>query len=168
MAEDRFANVYTAALTMSGINALTFVQLNFGLNLRDKIAVVIDQLYIYMSGGMIAEITTTGDRIAFAVTMGDTVTSVFSEALTDRRIVAQKEVIRLDAGTAATAIIIEVPLKMEFMPPILVLPTRLFFAMDTVGLASAGVAILRMHYRTVNITQQDQLIEVLETFQLSN
>ena len=168
MAEDRFANVYTSDLTTSAANTLTSQQLNFGLNLRDKIAIVIDQIYFYIAGSVISEMTTTGDVIGMAITMGDQVSSVFSGNLGDRRIVYLHEFRRMDFGTAAAAELLTMPLKAEFMPPILVLPTRLFFMINTAGLANPAQIVMRMHYRTVNITQQDQLIEVLETFQLSN
>jgi len=168
MAEDRFANVYTADLTMAAANTLAFSQLNFGLNLRDKIAIVIDQLYFYINAGALAEMTTAADAIAMAITMGDAITNIFSSGLGDRRIIYLEEYRRFDFGTAASGQFHTFPLKAEFSPPVLVLPTRLFFALNTAGLASAANVIMRMHYRTVNITQQDQLIEVLETFQLSN
>jgi len=168
MAEDRFANVYTSDITMSAANVITFQQLNFGLNLRDKIAIVIDQMYFYIREGAVSEMTTTADAIAMAVTMGDAVTNIFGVGLGDRRIIYAHELRRLDLGTAGSGLLYQMPLKAEMMPPVLVLPTRLFFAVNSVGLASAARVIMRMHYRTVNITQQDQLIEVLETFQLSN
>jgi len=168
MAEDRFANVYTADVTTSAANALTFTQLNFGLNLRDKIAVVIDQLFFYIATAVITEMTAANDRVGMAITMGDQVTDIFPGNLGDRRIIYATEFRRTDMGTAASGMLHVSPIKAEFSPPVLVLPTRLFFAIDTQGLASVSNVILRMHYRTVNITQQDQLIEVLETFQLSN
>jgi len=168
MAEDRFANVYTSDLTMSGVDELTFLQLNFGLNLRDKIAIVIDQCYFYISGVNLAEFLTNNDSLAIAITMWDQVTNVFQSGLGDRRVIFTTEFRRTDFGAAASGQFYTMPITVEFSPPILVLPTRLFFAVDSSGLVTPAQCILRMHYRTVNITQQDQLIEVLETFQLSN
>jgi len=167
MAEDRFANVFTAAVTMSAADALTWVELNFALNLRDRLAIVIDELYFYLPGATVALMTTATDTVALAITVSDQVTDVFSTGLDDRRILTTMELQRADFGTAAAGQLHVMPLKQSFAPPLLALPNRMYFGMDTSGLASAGTCILRMHYRTVSISSQDQLIEVLETFQLS-
>ena len=164
-AEDRFANVFTASVTMTGANALTFAELQFGITLRDRIAIAIDEILFYPSSAVIAEMTATGDLVDLGLCTSDQITNIAD--LADRRILYNSRFIRLDYGTAAAAQMIYLPIKVEFNPPMISLPNRLFFGMDTVGLASAGGCTMRMHYRTVNITQDQQLIEVLEAFQLS-
>lgn len=165
-ADDRFANIFTAEVTMTAAQALTFVEMNLGINLRDRIALVIDQLFIYFSSAALAEMTTTGDSMTFALTISDSVTSIAD--LGDRRILFSQFMIRQDWGTAASAQIVMNPILVEFTPPLIVLPTRLFFGLDSTGLASAAAATLRMHYRTVNVTSDRQIIEVLETLQQGN
>ena len=152
---------------MSAAQVLTFVELNFGMTLRDRIAIVIDELYFYISQTVMDEMTAVSDRIAMALTVSDQVTNIFSSNLEDRRILYQTQVARADFGTAASAAHIISPLKQSFSPPMIALPNRIFFGIDTSGLASAGNCVMRMHFRTVRITQDQQLIEVLESFQLS-
>jgi len=165
MAEDRFANVFNATLDMTAANAVSFAQLNFGVSLRDRIGIVIDQLFWFPGAATLGEMTTNLDRIIMAITLSDQITSIAD--LSDNRIIFVEELQRLDFGTAAAATVIKKPIVSEFAPPIIVLPTRMFLAMDSVGLASAGHVDLRMHYRTVSISAETQLREVLETFQLS-
>jgi len=165
MAEDRFANIFTAEVTMSAANVLTFGELNFGITLRDRVAVVVDELYFWPNPTAIANMTAVSDEIIFALTVSDQVTDL--EDLADRRTLYSTTLHRMDFGTAASAQIFKAPLKESFSPPLIVLPNRIFFGADTVGLASAMVAQMRMHFRTVSITQDQQLIEVLEAFQLS-
>lgn len=167
MAEDRFANVFTAEVTESAAGTLTWIELAFGITLRDKIAVVIDELYIYVPSGIMDDFTALSDEIAFGLSMSDQVTNIFSAALDDRRILYMTSVQRQDFGTAAGGQFIRFPLKESFSPPLIVLPNRLFFGVQTNGLATAGTAVLRMHYRTISITQDQQLIEILEAFQMS-
>ena len=166
MAEDRFANVFTASVVMSAANVLTFAELNFGITLRDRIAIVIDELYFYPSFAALAEMTATGDRISWGITISDQVADI--NVLSDRRIMYNQSIFRLDAGTAASAVIKQRPFKESFSPPIIVLPNRMFFGSSSAGLTSAATTQMRMHYRTVKISSDDQLIEVLETLQLQN
>jgi len=165
MAEDRFANIFTASVTMSAANTLTFAELNFGITLRDRIAIVIDQIFIYPSASLYALMTTAADFAAIALTISDSVTDITD--LADRRIFTLKFLERADWGTAASASLVEHPYILEFTPPLIMLPTRVFLAMDTVGLAAVSGCTIRLHYRTVSITQDQQLIEVLESLQQS-
>ena len=166
MAEDRFANVFTAQVVSSAANTLTFLEMPFGITLRDKIAVVIDELYWYITGATQLEMTTGQDSVNMSITLSDQVADIAD--LSDRRIVSHMSFSRRDFGTAASAQFIVMPLKQSFAPPILVLPTRMFVGLLTGGLASAATVTLRMHFRTVPITAESQLREVMETFQLSN
>lgn len=166
MAEDRFANIFTASITMSAANTLTFTELNFGIQLRDKLAIVIDELYWYPNGATIALMTAVGDSIDYALTQSSEITDIYN--LGDRRIIYLDRLFRMDFGTPAAGQLIRIPLKESFAPPTIVLPTRMFLAMASQGLASAGGGTLRMHYRTVTLTEAQQLREVLETLQMSN
>lgn len=164
MAEDRFANVFAAEVVMTSANTLTWVEMNFGITLRDRVAIVIDQLLWYPSKAAIAEMTTLADFVQLAVSVSDQPTTL---AVDDRRILSLVEFNRHDFGTAAGAAIFHYPIMTNFFPPLIALPNRLFFGAGTTGLASAMTARLRMHFRTVSITQDQQLVEVLEAFQMS-
>jgi len=165
MAEDRFANIFTASVTMSAANTLTFAELNFGITLRDRIAIVVDQVFWYPSSNAYGFMTTAADRLIMAVTISDSITDISD--LTDRRMFFHKGLIRADWGTAGAADLLEVPLISEFTPPLIILPNRIFLGLNSVGLASPVSCTIRMHYRTVSITQDQQLIEVLESLQQS-
>jgi len=165
MAEDRFANVFTAEVTMSAANTLTFVQMDFGMTFRDRIAVVIDELFFYPGSAAIVQMTTAADELIMGITTSDQPGGLLD--LADRRIVYSHIVGRYDFGTAASGTLVERVFKQSFSPPLIVLPTRMFFGFQTVGLAAAQTCVMRMHYRTVSITQDQQLTEVLEAFALS-
>ncbi len=165
-AEDRFANIFTATVTETAAQALTFTEMNLGITLRDRIALVIDELYFYPTIASLLLMTTSGDLIQMAITISDSVTNIGD--LTDRRIIYDELIGRLDFGTAASGTLLRTPIKASFAPPIIVLPTRLFFGIDSVGTATPVSATLRMHYRTVSVTSDRQIIEVLETLQQGN
>ena len=162
--EDRFANVFSAEVTQLTINTSQWVEMNFGITLRDRIAIAIDELYWYPDAAALIEMTTESDRINLAIATSDQPTNFSTD---DRRILHTISLLRRDFGTAASAAFMLTPFKSAFFPPMISLPNRLFFGMNTVGLASVATVRLRMHYRTVPITKDEQLIEVLESFQLS-
>jgi len=165
MAEDRFANVFTAQVVQTAANALTFAEMNFGITLRDRVAIVIDTLYFYLRRTDLLLFTAVGDEIVCALTVSDQVTNLAD--LADRRILAAKWLDRMDFGTAAGAEMVTIPMEISFSPPLIALPNRLFFGVDSTGLAAVTIVQMRMHFRTVSITQDQQLVEVLEAFQLS-
>jgi len=165
MAEDRFANVFTASVVQTAANALTFGEMNFGITLRDRVAIVIDTLYFYIRRTDLLLFTAAGDEIIAALTVSDQVTNLAD--LGDRRILVAKWINRMDFGTAAGGALAIIPLEISFSPPMITLPNRLFFGVDSTGLATAAIVQMRMHFRTVSITQDQQLVEVLEAFQLS-
>jgi len=165
MAEDRFANVFTAEVIQSAANVLTFAELNFGITLRDRTAIVIDQLYWFPAVGTIFLMTDEADDITMALCVSDQITDI--NDMGDRRILAAQSILATGFGTPASAALYILPLKDNFAPPLIVLPNRIFIAVNSTGLATAATVRLRMHFRTVSITQDQQLIEVLESFQLS-
>lgn len=165
MAEDRFANIFSVEVTLSAANTLTFSEMQFGITLRDKLAIVIDQVFIFMTAGDLSLFTANADRATFAITNSDAMTDITDYG--DRRNMIIKQISRSDFGTAASGAMIQMPLTESFSPPMIALPTRMFFAADSAGLGNPLVARLRMHFRTVPITSEQQLTEVLESFQLS-
>lgn len=165
MAEDRFANIFTAEVVQTAANTLTFAELQFGITLRDRIAIAIDEVYFYVNTAALALMTTANDRMEFALSVSDQPTSLSD--LSDRRILHATNINRIDMGTAASGMLIKMPLKESFAPPMIVLPNRIYVGIQSAGLASVVTLQMRMHYRTVPISRDDQLIEVLESFQLS-
>lgn len=166
MAEDRFANVFNGTVTMSAPDTLTFAELVFGITLRDRIAIVIDELFYWVGIPVLTEMTAVADALSFGITTSDQVTNLNNPS--DRRIINLERISRSDFGTAAGGQFVRQPFHRPFSPPIILLPNRIFFGMASAGLASAATGYVRIHFRTVSITQDQQLIEVLETFQLSS
>jgi len=166
MAEDRFANIFSSSVTQASANSFTFTQLEFGIGIRDKLAIVFDEIYVFLRTSEIALMTALSDRITLAWTISDAVTD--PNDYSDRRIIYSMELQRADFGTAASGAFLRMPLKESFAPPMIVLPTRLFFGVASAGLAAAITVRSRLHFRTVPMTTEQQLNEVLEAFQLAS
>jgi len=73
---DRFANRAYATLIQSAINTLSFVQINTGINIHDKVAWVIHRIGYDLPTGALGELQTQADTWQAALTVSDQLTSL--------------------------------------------------------------------------------------------
>jgi len=167
MSEDRFANIATLELTLSGANTLTFQELrtNTGIDADRKsaTALLIDEIDYFVGTAVLAEMTASGDVIVGGLTISNAVTDLTD--FTDRRILDTFLYQRGDLGTAASGWMHTFPLRHQWFPPMIVGERSVFLGMVTTGLASAAVLRCRIYYRVVTLTQ-GEFIEIAEVFRL--
>lgn len=167
MASDKFANIATVEVTMSGANVLSFAELRtqVGINpdRKSAAALIIDEIDYLPGTASIGEMTTAADEILMAITISNAVTDI--KDITDRRILHAGDLLRKDNGTAASAELVKLPLVHQFFPPLITAERSLYLGMDSVGLASAGILRCRIYHRVVQITQ-GEFLELAEVFRL--
>lgn len=167
MAEDRWANIATMAVTESAVGTLTFSELRTGMGIqasrKTAVAMLIDQIDYFISGGAFADITTAVDAIQMALTISNGVTNIVDIA--DRRILNSTEMTRVDLGTAASAHLVVMPLTRQFFPPLITAEKSLYLAINSNGLATVTALNCRIYYRTVTLSDAE-LIEISEVFRL--
>lgn len=165
---DRFANVASIQNLQSAANTLTFASLatNMGfLGRRDQaLAMVIDEIQYSPLVANLALMSASLDQIAMALTISDQVTDL--EDLTDRRLLDFHSISRLDLGTAASGIFVNLPKRKQFFPPLITAERTLFLAVDSVGLASAITTRIRILFRVETLTGAE-LVELSEVFRLT-
>ncbi|GAI82269.1 unnamed protein product, partial [marine sediment metagenome] len=161
--QDKYANVLTEKITMSAANTLTFQEVNIGLSLFDKAGILISRIEYQPTGGTIADLETTGDLIGMAVATSDNIANL---GVDQAAVVTYKSLIRLDLGTAAAGWIFELPLVQDFsqLPGggILITPKPWYIAMESGGLAAAGICTVRFFFTVVKLTAE-MYFELLET-----
>lgn len=167
MALDKYANIATIEVTASSANTLTYQELRTQLgiqpNRRTLMAMIIDEINYYPGEAAIAEMTTTGDSIQMALTISNNPTDLMN--VTDRRILHVSLMARMDFGVAAGGVMIELPNKHQFFPPLIMAEKSLYLAINTSGLASAAILRCRIYYRLVEISETEML-ELVEVFRL--
>lgn len=167
MAEDRYANIATITVVSSSANAITFAELrtNVGIDSsRNKaIAMIIDEIDYHPTVSSLLEMTTSGDRIDYGITISNAVDSLNDAS--DRRILHNGFLQRFDFGTAGSGQLTEVPLVYQFFPPIPTAERSLYLGIDTNGLTSAATLRVRIYYRTVELTNSE-FLELAEVFRL--
>ncbi len=166
---DRFANVASIRVTESAASTLTFALLNTNMGFigrRDQaLAMVIDEVQFHITPAAIGELNAEGDSIGIALTVSDLVTDLLD--LTDRRIIAQKQWVRADYGTAASGETLVTPLEKQFFPPFITAERSLYLGIAGISMASAIVAQCRILFR-VETLQAAELVELSEVFRLTS
>lgn len=164
---DKYANIFTAELTMSAADTISFTEIPTGLGIesdrQSARAMIIDELDYYPNVGLYSLMTSVADYSSFGLTITNTVPDL--NDVSDRRILHSCQRVRADFGIAAAAAIMPFPLVYQFFPPLITAERKLYLAMDTNGLASASQVKVRAYYRIVEINQAD-FIELAEVFRL--
>lgn len=165
---DRFANIAAISTLQSGTNVLTFAPLatNMGfLGRRDQaLAMVIDEIQYRPNRSMMSRMTTSDDFITMALVISNLVTDL--EDHTDRRILDFTRLQRLDLGVAASATILETPLRHQFFPPLITAERTLHLGVMSGGLDAADTCMCRILYRVETLTGAE-LVELSEVFRLT-
>lgn len=160
---DKYTNLIVHSVTCSAANTLTFSEINVGLNLFDKIGLLVERLEFEPSNAAMGEMTTAGDGITLALSSSNALANLLPN---QAEIISSIEVIRLDLGVAASGWLTEKSFMRNFSGlsggGLLIPPKPLYFGINTGGLASAATAYLRIYFTIVQLTDSEYL-ELLET-----
>lgn len=162
---DKYANILTQQVVMSGANTLTFQEVNIGLSLFDKAGILISRIEYEPTTATIAEMTNATDNIQLAITASNSINSL---GITQASVIHRKILYRHDMGTAGTGALVDYPFVVDFasLPGggILITPKPWYVGMTTGGLASAGTANVRFYFQVMKLTAESYF-ELLETRQ---
>lgn len=160
---DKYVNMITGDLALSAANTLTFEEINVGLNIFDKVGLLITRLEYDTTMAAIAEMTASGDFINAGFTTSNQVSSLL---INKSEVVDQVVIGRHDMGAAAAAQLFMKPWVRDFSTQpgggLLVPPKPLYFAGYSGGLASPCTLYLRFYFIIIKLTDAEYL-ELLET-----
>ena len=157
---DKYANLLFDEVTESGTNTLTFKELNFGVSLFDKKALLIHSIHWYQFD---SKLIATSDNIQFGVSQSKAWTVATPS---EPSIVTMRDYAVRDHGTAANALIWERPHVDDFSTfpggGLLVVPKPLFLFIVGANLAAAAQVQMRLYFTFVEMKDAEYL-ELLET-----
>lgn len=160
---DRYSNILTQSITMSGANTLTFQEVNIGISLFEKAGILISRIEYQPTMATVDLMTASSDDIIMAVTTSNQLTSLTPE---QQSVIHQMDFARFDFGTAASGQFFSVPWQYDFgqLPGggLLITPRPWYVAMQSVGLASAGSGYVRFYFTVVQL-KPEEYFELLET-----
>lgn len=159
---DMYSNILTQNVTQSSANALEFAEIDVGLNLFDKVGLLVSRIEFYNNQAH-NELVANGDTLRMAVTQSNQIASI---SPAERSVINMLEWNVIDHGTPANATITQEPWMQNFadLPGggILVAPKPLYFAIDSDGFTAASVGSLRMYFTIIKLKDADYF-ELLES-----
>lgn len=160
--KDMYANIIFQTVTQASANDLVFAEIDVGLNLFDKVGLLINRVE-YDLTGLVNEMQATTDAAQMGLTASNQITSLdFSE----RAVIDYLELDNSIHGTAANLQTFIFPFIRDFstMPGggILVSPKPLYLALDSTGFASAQNVTARIYFTILKLSDADYF-ELLES-----
>lgn len=160
---DMFSNILTSQVNQTAANSFTVQEIQVGLNLFDKVGLVLHRVEYQLTNSALSEMTSANDRVALGLINNQNLTGLDHE---DSQVLDSVQLYRSDFGTAGSAELNTFPIIRDFtgLPGtgLLIPPKPLFFAMDSVGLATASLAQVRIYF-TIRNLKDSEYLELLET-----
>jgi hypothetical protein len=160
---DQFPNLLVQQVVQDSANNLKFEEINVGLNIFDKVGLVVSRIEYSPNGGVWDEMTTAADTVICAFTSSDNLSTL---APNQAEVIDTFQMRRVDYGTAGNALINPLVITRDFSTlgggGILVPPKPLYFAAHSTGLASAGTFDFRLYFRILRLSE-GQYLELLES-----
>ena len=158
---DKYANVYLTEVTMSGIDTLTFEQINIGVSLFDRMGLMIHRIEYIPADSSYAQIIALIDLIKLGIVSSDQIASLSANTKAVIDFLSVRSF-----GSVDGIMSIRDPIIHSFadLPEggLLVAPEPLYLAMDTGGFTAVGAAVVRMYYTLKKMSDADYF-ELLET-----
>lgn len=160
--QDRYVNVFNAQVAQTANNTLTFEEIDFGLNLFDKVGILIHRLEMY-SNVATAQLVSGADILRSAITQSNQISSI---SPSERAIVDLFELRIIQAGTPANNELLVEPVVHDWSQVpgggLLVAPKPLYLAVDTSGYTATETVDMRIYF-TIKKLRDAEYFELLES-----
>lgn len=160
---DTYSNVINTTLTLSAANTLTFQEIDLGLTIFQKVAILIERADFFISRAVLAELQASADGLQAALTQSNQISDL---SITESAVIDQVQLSVTAMGVPANGQVLRIPLRMDYTQlgggGLLVVPKPLYFAGVTEGFAAAMVLTLRFYFRIVAL-KPDEYFELLES-----
>lgn len=161
--QDKFVNLVADSVTMSAANTITFEELNIGLNIFDKVGLLITRLEYDPTLATLADLDTDSDQFIMGLTASNNLTGL---GMNQTEVIDSVQLIRTDAGAAANATFFFKPMTHDFSTQpgggLLIPPKPLYVAAQSTGMTVAGAFTLRIYFIIYKLNDSEYL-ELLET-----
>lgn len=163
-ATDRFANIHLQDVSMTVADTIAFEEVSIGLNLFDKVGLIIHRLEVFWSSTAISTCIGDGDIAWAAMTSSNTITGLESN---ERGVIMKVERQAALEGTAGNFEATHYPQVLDYcgLPGggLLVPPKPLYLAVDSASLGTAISAYFRIIFTILSLKDADYF-ELLQTY----
>lgn len=160
---DKYANILQESVTMSATDTLTFQEINIGLNIFDKVGLLLHRIQFDPAVSFFGEMVAITDYVRMALSQSNTISSL---SINERAVIDLLELGVVAHGTPASAALVEVPLTRSYtdLPGggILIAPRPLYFALSSSGFAAPLTVVMRVYFTIIQLKDSDYL-ELIES-----
>lgn len=164
VSKDKFANMALMKVVESAANTLTFLKLETGISINQKVAWLLSRVEYFLGTYGAATFNGDGDSVACGLSVGNSWTT---PAMNEKAIVDIFSATRYDYGAAASGFVIKDPVirDLSTLPSggLLVPPAPFYAFVKGVGLALPVTVYIRIYYTTIDLTTED-FWELAESF----
>lgn len=157
--KDLYVNRSFAEVTMSGVDTLTFQQINFAVGTFQGVALKLIRLMYYPTGATLDQIVASTDSLYMGVTLRNDLTDI---SPTNQSIIDLKAI----NGVGTNVEPLYVPFVTDFstLPQggVLIPANPLYITLLSAGFASAGIMRVVLYYTFVELTDRES-VELLQT-----
>lgn len=160
---DQFSNLIVSDLTMTAINTISFLEINVGLNIFDKVGLIVERCEYTPSGATLSDLDTDADAVSMGLVSSNAIANMDPD---QSEIIDVVTIQRHDMGAAASGWLHRNPIINDFSTMggggLLIPPKPLYVAMASGGMTVVGRVFLRLFFRILKL-ESDQYLELLET-----
>jgi hypothetical protein len=160
---DKYVNILDVQVTQGSTNTLTFQEVEVGLNLFDKVGLLIHRWEVYGLGAIRQEMEANADTLQAGLTQSNQISSLVPE---ERSVIDMVSFLIVEFGTAASGQLLSEPYIKDYssMPGngILVAPKPLYLAMDSTGFGNTRSIDARIYFTIVQL-KDAEYFELLES-----
>lgn len=163
---DKFANTISVDITMSAADTLTFEEIDVGLNIFDKVGLLLHRMDAEVNAATIGFLNDNTDNFEVGLTQSNQIASM---TLQERAMIDKIKISMHSEGTLTnekTAGAMQEPFNKDWsgLPGggLLITPRPLYLCMDSIGAAVAGFCTVRLYFTIVQL-KPEEYFELLES-----
>lgn len=163
-AKDKFANILNFSVTLSAANTLTFEEINIGLNLFDKVGLLVHRVKFGISS-IEDQLNEDNDAWQAGLTTSDQLSGL---GLDQQAVIDMFSQTCHEYGTAGNMLVLDQTYQVDYSGfpggGLLIAPKPLYLGLTTVGYSSAATMNGRLFFTVMKMSPSDYF-ELLESRQ---
>lgn len=152
---DKFANVAFGVVTMSAANTLTFAQINMGMGIFQRTAMLLHRVLFYPTLPSVRELVAASDDLCMAIVTSNRLAAIYD--VTDPAIITTRRLCGIGVATE----LVDLPIISDFtqLPSggKLIAGNPIYVAAYTGGAAAASVVRCQLDFTFVELADADYL-----------
>lgn len=161
--KDLYVNMLQQYVACSAANTLTFAEIDIGLNIFDKIGLLVNRIEYYPSSTTTQELVAATDILDMCLVQSNQIATI---RIDERAVIDHVQIVPVLVGAIVSFVQVELPYARDYanMPGggLLIAPRPLYVAIDSTGFTGAANMFVRVYFTIKKLGDSDYF-ELLES-----